>query len=115
MKKIIGLLGFLWIISANCQILSKIDLDRLANAINWAENSPKYPYGIRSIKVKNEAEARTICLNSIRNAHERWKAAGKPGSFISFLGSRYAPISSHKLNLNWVKNVSYFYAAQTFE
>lgn len=89
--------------------------EKIADAIKKVENSVKYPYGIKSIKIKGntqterEAYARKICINTIKNNYIRWEKAGKPNDFISFLGSRYAPIGApddpRNLNSNWVKNL----------
>jgi len=81
----------------------------IVNAIKLAENSARYPYGIKSIDTGgNEEYARKICFNSVRNGRERWKKAGKPDDLIVFIGKRYCPPTEHSLNKNWVKNVKYF-------
>ena len=86
----------------------------IADAIYIAEGGVKasVPYGILSVKVKDEADARRICLNTIRNTKKRWEKAGKPDDFVIFLGKRYAPIGarndSKNLNQNWAKNVKFF-------
>ena len=83
--------------------------DQIANAIYKAENSQKYPYGIKSVNTfGNKEYARKICLNTIRNNRIRFKQQTKYTDFVSFLGSRYCPVSAHKLNRNWVKNVMYY-------
>ena len=84
--------------------------EQIADAIFWAEGGYKatYLYGIRSIPYKDEADARRICLNSIRNARKRWEKAGKPEDFITFMGRRYCPPTAHSLNSNWVKNVLFY-------
>jgi hypothetical protein len=87
--------------------------DRIANAIYKAEGGPlaKVPYGILSVKVRGEKEARKVCLNTIRNNWRRWKEAGYPGQFIDFLGNRYCPPSVDPVgNRNWRRNVKYFLA-----
>lgn len=88
----------------------EIDFDKMVDAIGKAENSEKYPYGIKSIDTKGDSVyARQICYNSVRNNYKRWIVAGKPKDFISFMGDRYCPSIAHSLNKNWVKNVTYFY------
>ena len=83
--------------------------EEIVNAIYKAENSKKFPYGIKSIDTKgDEAYARKICFNSVRNGRERWIKAGKPCDLITFIGKRYCPPKAHELNSNWVKNVKYF-------
>jgi hypothetical protein len=81
--------------------------EEIVNAIWCAEGKYKadYLYGIRSVKYKDEAEARQICLNSVRNNKKRWAKAGKSEDFIVFMGKRYSP---PKINPNWVRNVNYF-------
>lgn len=90
-------------------------VDKIVDAIKKVENSEKYPYGIKSIKIKGdtqeerEAYARKICRNTVVNNYERWQKAGKTNNYISFLGSRYAPVGApddpRNLNSNWVKNL----------
>lgn len=83
--------------------------NEIANAIYKAENSIKYPYGIKSINTYGDKDyARKICLNTIRNNRVRFAKQNKYNDFIEFLGSRYCPPSAHSLNRHWVKNVKYF-------
>ena len=87
---------------------SALDAERIADAIYRVEGGAKakVPYGILSIPVKNEAHARRICLNTIRNNHKRWIAAGKPGDYLDFLADRYCPPSADPVgNRNWKKNI----------
>ena len=86
--------------------------EQIANAIYWAEGGAKakVPYGILSVKVKDEAEARRVCINTIRNNRIRFTQQTKYKDFIEFLGSRYCPVSAHKLNRFWVGNVKKFLA-----
>lgn len=84
----------------------------ILRAIYLAEggSKAKVPYGILSIKVKNETEARQICLNTIRNNKRRYAQYGykQYPDFLSFLASRYCPVKAHPLNKNWLKNVNFF-------
>ena len=84
----------------------------IVNAIGKAENSKKYPYGIKSIDTKGNAEyARKICFNSVRNGRKRWEQAGKPDDLITFISRRYCPINApddNGTNKFWVKNVKGF-------
>lgn len=82
---------------------------QIVNAIKHAENSKKFPYGIRSIKCNTEQECRQICLNSVRNARKRWVKAGRPEDFIVFMGRRYSPPN---INPNWVRLVKFFLQKQ---
>lgn len=89
--------------------LPEHEVARIADAIYRAEGGSKarVPYGVLSVRVANAAEARMVCMNTIRNNHKRWESAGKPGDFIKYLGAKYCPPSvdptGHK---NWVNNVS---------
>ena len=87
-----------------------IDVERLATAIYFAEGGEKtsHPYGILThYKTTTPKQA---CINTINHALKDWD--GK-GDFISFLGSRYCPVGASNdptgLNVNWIKNVTYFY------
>ena len=97
-----------------------IDVEKLADAIYKAENSVKYPYGIKSLKYENRSDrglskeqwARKICINTIKNNLKRFANQDKYKDFISFMGSRYCPItiaSEYHLNKNWINNVRHFY------
>ena len=113
MKKLIyillGLELILMLLLPLC-FAEEIDWDRLVEAIYKAENSEKYPYGIKSIDTKGNKEyARQICMNTVKNNYKRWIVAGKPKPYREFLGDRYCPPTVHKLNKHWVKNVRYFY------
>lgn len=87
---------------------------QIVEAIGKAENSVKFPYGIKSIDTEGNIEyARKICLNSVRNGRARWEKAGKPYDLVTFLGLRYCPPKAHPLNSNWVKNVKRFLCENT--
>jgi hypothetical protein len=80
--------------------------ERLATAIYHAEGGAKsHPaYGIRSVTVRNEDEARKVCLTTIKNNWRRWKSAGAQGDYLEFLARRYCPPNSAA----WLKNVRFF-------
>ena len=81
-------------------------VDRYVDAIKRVENSPRYPYGIKSVKAKNASEARQVCRNTVVNNYRRWEAAGKPGEFVNFLADRYCPPSADPAgNANWKRNM----------
>lgn len=87
--------------------------EQIVEAIGKAENSVKYPYGIKSIDTKSNAEyARKICFNSVRNGRARWIKAGKPCDLITFISKRYCPINATDdpigLNKNWISNVKFY-------
>jgi hypothetical protein len=92
-----------------------INIEKLATAIKMAENSRSKPYGIMlsGCDAKHEAWCRKACIQTIENNIKRWDKAGNPGTFLEFLGSKYAPINApndpNNLNVNWVRNVTYFY------
>jgi len=86
--------------------------EQIADAIYKAENSVKYPYGIKSIDTHGDKDyALTICLNTIRNHRKRHADHYCGLDFITCLGNRYCPPTAHKLNANWVRNVNYFLKA----
>jgi len=70
-------------------------------------------YGIRSVLYKDAAEARRICLRTIRNNRRRYADYGhrQYGDFLSFLQSRYCPTigklsqAEKRLNGNWLPNL----------
>jgi hypothetical protein len=106
---LIGMLVFVCVVKADT-IYSD---DDIVNAIEKAENSTKYPYGIISLKYENRTNkalnkhdwAKMICLNTVKHARKDWN--GK-GDFIEFLGNRYCPVGCDNDNGNnkyWVKNV----------
>lgn len=112
MKSLFLVLLFLGCMFIGCNSFGAdlINVDKLADAIYKAENSVKYPYGIKSINTYGDKVlARKICINTIKNNIKRFNKQKEYTDYITFLGSRYCPPSAHKLNLNWVKNVKRFY------
>ncbi len=114
MRYIIVLLIVL--ISSTCFafVPREIDDEQLCDAIYKAEggSTATYLYGIRSVHYEDEAEARRICLNTIRNNKIRFYNQDKYDDFYEFLGSRYCPVGCDNdtgSNKYWVKNVRYFY------
>jgi len=104
---------YLWLfipdLEANEIQWDKFSNEQIVEAIGKAENSVKYPYGIKSIDTKSNKEyARKICLNSVKNGRVRWIKAGKPDDLIIFIGLRYYPPKAHRLNSNWERNVKFF-------
>ena len=96
---------------ATIGLQASVDENRLADAIYVAEGgkAAKVPYGILSVKVKDEADARRICLNTIRNNKKRFGAVSD-AEFINRMADRYCPPSvDPKGNANWKKNVSALY------
>jgi hypothetical protein len=83
--------------------LSTNQLDRIADSVYVAEGGKKarVPYGIISVAVRDEKEARQVCIQSIKNNYSRWQKAGKPGDFFFFMARRYCPPSPQ----TWASNV----------
>ena len=104
-----GLLGGLLTIPAGAWQDAEI-----ANAIYQAEGGTKakVAYGILSVKVRDEAEARRVCLNTIRNQRRRHSAHACGMDYLSCLAKRYAPVGAENdplgYNKNWLRNVRYY-------
>jgi hypothetical protein len=88
-----------------------IDFEQYADAIHAAENGPSYnlgseQYGIHSVKYKDEADARRICIRTIKHAYRLWVIDGWEGqeTFTNFLSYRYCP----KNPKVWAKNVNFY-------
>jgi hypothetical protein len=96
---------------ANIPPLSESYINKFADTIYRIEGGKKArkPYGVLSIPVNSEAEARRITINSIRNNWKRWHKAGKPDTFINFFANRWCPASSDPVgNKNWKKNAKFY-------
>ena len=85
-----------------------IDTERVVDAIRVAEGiHSRFPYGVKSVKVSSEAEARAVCRRSVVNNIARWKKAGQPKPFVEFMADRWCPIASDPVgHRNWVRNVT---------
>jgi len=91
----------------SCSALAATD-EQIADAIYRVEGGAraKVPYGILSIKVRDTAHARRICLNTIQNNRARWIKAGQPGAFLDYLADKYCPRSADPVgNKNWKRNI----------
>jgi len=111
MKSLISLM--LYLVCCYNSRASEININKLVWAIGKAENSTKYPYGIKSYNVRSDKElGRKICFNTCKNNLRRWKRAGSRGEFINFLAKVYCPLNdpndSSGLNSNWIKNVNFY-------
>jgi len=88
--------------------------EEIANAIFKAEGGYKatYLYGIRSVPYEDEAEARRICLNTIRNQRKRHANHECDLTYLECLAKRYCPIGADNdpkgLNKHWLGNVKHF-------
>jgi len=91
--------------------------EQIVNAIFQVEGGYKarYLYGIRSVSYRNEAEARRICFNTVRNNRKRYADYGykQYDTYLEFLASRFCPIgcdNDRGTNKYWLKNVRWFLA-----
>jgi hypothetical protein len=87
--------------------------EKIVRAIYIAEGGhlTRYPYGIKSVKVRNAQEAYTVCVRTVENARTDWGTHGRfrHKCFITYLGMRYCPPGVDPVgNRNWVKNVKYW-------
>ena len=99
---------FLLSISTSWAQMSDSEANRIVDAIYRVEGSEraKVPYGILSIKVRDKAHARQICLNTVRNNYRRWSEAGRKGEYLEFLADRYCPRSvDPQGNTSWKRNI----------
>lgn len=99
------------LLAATIACKANVDAGKLADAIYLAEGGKKarVPYGVLSVKVKNEADARRICLNSIRNNQRRFGKVSD-AEFIRLMADRWCPPSVDPAgNRNWKRNVSALY------
>lgn len=97
-----------------CLCGQTLDRARLADAIYLAEGGPRasVPYGILTVKVRDEKEARAVCLRTIDHAwrdYSQLSAENRPQHFIPFLANRYCPAADAPGNRHWKHNVTYFY------
>lgn len=100
----------LLLLTGSAKAAEIVNVGKLADAIYKAENSVKFPYGIKSIDTKGDVVyARKICINTIKNNIKRYNKTDKKIDYITFLGNRYCPPTAHSLNKHWVKNVKSFY------
>src|SRR3990167_7956854 len=103
------------LIAVLCGAEPAYTLDQWADSIFKAEGGAKatYLYGIRSVKYKDEAEAREICKRTVYNTLVKYRATRcqEGQSDIDCLSNRYCPIGSDTDNGTcqfWKKNVLYF-------
>jgi len=83
------------------------DFNRVVDAIYRIEGGAraKKPFGILSVPCSGYGACRKICANTVQNNFRRWTKAGRPGDYLAFLANRYAPVSAHPLNKNWLPNL----------
>ena len=103
---------FLFLICCRAEDYSKFTDEQIVWAIGKAENSVKYPYGVKSIETRGNIEyAKRICLNSVRNGRARWIKANKPCDLVDFISRRYCPVNApddNGTNKFWARNVKFF-------
>ena len=84
-------------------------IEKITNSIFIIEGrtNTKYLYEIKSVKYKNNKEAREICVRTVRNNYVRWVKSGQTNKYFEFLGNRFCPVPGDKtdLNKNWVNNL----------
>lgn len=105
MKRAILLL----LLSATPLCAATLDVNRVADAIYRAEGGAraKEPYGILAVHVHNAAEARRVCIRTIRHAWRDYQLSPQKQTFIYFLADRYCPPSVDPIgNRNWKHNVT---------
>lgn len=94
-------------------LFAQPDYSRLADAIYKAEGGSKAstPYGIhfKGCSWLNASFCRQICLKTLRNTYKRHSSSKSSLSYLEFLRDRYAPLSDNHLNINWLKNVEFYY------
>ena len=108
------LIAFSVLAWSNQALASPVNVDRLVEAIGKAENSKRFPYGIKSINTHGNVEyAKKLCRQSVLNNIKRWERAKKPEGFVLFMSRRYCPVNApddlNGLNRHWAKNVTNFY------
>jgi hypothetical protein len=85
--------------------------DEIADSIFIAEGGFKtyYPYGIKSEYCNSLESCRAICINTIEKNRARYFQYGqyKFQNFLSFLASRYCPISVIGCE-DWEGNVRFY-------
>jgi hypothetical protein len=96
----------LFVLSSESRNITNITAERISNIVSViyiveGGNKTRFPYGIKSIKVKSTEQARRICENTVRNNYYRWTNSSKEKDYITFLAERYCP---PKVDANGFKN-----------
>lgn len=91
-----------------------LEPERIVQAIRQAEGVPSHGSmrlarqhgGHRNVP---EAAGRADAARLVHASYRRWRAAGRPGDFLAYLHSRYAPVDAANdptgLNRHWKRNV----------
>lgn len=87
--------------------LSSNQVQIICRCIYLAEGADKatWLYGIKSVHYKDAADARRICINSIRNDYQRWVDSGQHEGYFSFMSKIYCPLDAEI----WARNVEIIY------
>jgi hypothetical protein len=116
-SKYISRTGIIWALALlvtfglfSCTLCHAATLDQWADAINVTEGKGCH-YGIKSVKFKNDVDARNICKRTVNHAWRLWRAKNGNSSdltgFIDFLANRYCPPSvDWQGNINWKRNMT---------
>lgn len=94
-----------------CNAMTEKQANTIVDTIFHIEGGykTKWLYGVKSILVKNETEARKVCLRTVINQEKRWRAAGMKEDYLKSLSLRYCPIldkaDTKGLNKNWLRNL----------
>ena len=97
----------------NCTGENRIILLAIRKSENGSEGNE---FGIKCPKhINTNLDGQAACAAvTIMNNRIRWKEAGEPGDFISFLGDAYCSTTGEltkeeqELNINWIPNVKYW-------
>lgn len=89
------------------------DPGKLCKAIYFAEGGAqtRHPYGIMT-KFKHTSPHQA-CLNTVRHKYSDWQKSGSNSQFLTYLASKYCPVSSDTDNGTcqyWENNVRRLYA-----
>jgi hypothetical protein len=108
MKKIIFTFLLLFILANIANAEEYYTNEAIAEAIFISEGGYKthWPYGIKSVYCNGIEECKKICINTIQNNRIRYSEYGykQYKDYLSFLASRYCPISVDGCE-NWLPNV----------
>lgn len=110
MPRLAPIWAFCLILICNIAYAHEVDLDRLAQAVYQAEGGARasVPYGlIYSSWCKDEPGHCRYYAKEIFRKHLTRCKEGEGA--IECIGRQYCPPSAHKLNENWVRNVSALY------
>ena len=86
---------------------------RLVNAIYYAEGGSKtrFPYGIKSSVCSSKAQCKDECIKRIRHYWKDFKQTKEEGieNFTRYASQRYVGSDDPQGQINWYKNVLWYY------